>query len=145
MTLDTLHLKDTGSWSYTTLDTAFEIPMEPGCEEVGLSYTVCGALGGVQDHRGVCEFPTSLEIWFLHLAATLCFLCSCIIMLLRVVGFLSGTAVALNDGMDKLPKLRYDTSNVFGCDCNFTLVMNQIQAMKDKGLCGARIQLYDPR
>ncbi|PGH20063.1 hypothetical protein AJ80_03713 [Polytolypa hystricis UAMH7299] len=47
---------------------------------------------------------------------------------------LAGSAIALNNGVGKLPKLGYNTFNGFGCSYDADIILAQGQAMKDLGL-----------
>lgn len=50
---------------------------------------------------------------------------------------LASFAVALNNGVGKLPALGYDTFNFFSCDYNSTSVLAQAEAMNKSGLVAA--------
>lgn len=56
---------------------------------------------------------------------------------LLLASSLTSTALALNNGVGKLPKMGYDTFNAFGCAYNSTLVLEQAQAMEKLGLVKA--------
>ena len=53
------------------------------------------------------------------------------------ISVLVGTATALNNGVGKLPKMGYDTFNVFVCEYNQTSVLGQAEAMVKHGLVEA--------
>lgn len=50
---------------------------------------------------------------------------------------LVGSALALNNGVGRLPALGYDTFNAFGCDYDATSVLGQARAMNQSGLVAA--------
>ena len=55
---------------------------------------------------------------------------------LLAFGF-AGSAVALNNGVGKLPKMGYDTFNAFACDYNQSIVLSQANIMVQQGLVAA--------
>lgn len=56
--------------------------------------------------------------------------------LLTAAGLFSA-AVALNNGVGRLPALGFDTFNAFGCDYNASSVLAQAKAMQAHGLVNA--------
>lgn len=50
---------------------------------------------------------------------------------------LIGSAVALNNGVGRLPALGYDTFNAFSCNYNASSVLSQARAMNQSGLVAA--------
>jgi alpha-galactosidase len=54
-----------------------------------------------------------------------------------VFAALASSAVALRNGVGKLPKMGYDTFNAFACTYNATIALSQAQAMVKHGLVAA--------
>ena len=57
--------------------------------------------------------------------------------LLLTATTLLATAIALNDGVGRLPAMGYDTFNAFGCSYNSSSVLAQAEAMERHGLVDA--------